>query len=361
MPAALLATPVNTRPTLRVNGQQNAIVDELLRGMIFREERGGLASLEVVLTDWLTRGGGQAGFAFGDGAVLKLGAEIRAYAGSTQRPQELFRGRVSALESSGQQDGPPLLTVLAEDRLHKARKTRRSRVFERMTPADLVRKLAGEHNLTPVIRGLDRPSCDWVQANQSDLAFLRALLERFDADLQIVGDELQAGPVSSWSRGQVELRLHDNLLSVDVIADLADQATEVRTAGRDPASGETVRGSASSGDLGPGTGRTAAALLRQAMDVDKPETVAWNETMTAAEADLLARSVFQHRARRFVRATGRAVGNAALRVGAQVRLKRLNPLFEGPYIVSAATHRFGHGSGYITEFSAESAYFGGSS
>lgn len=359
MSAALTVSPVNTRPTLRIAGQRHDIVDRLLQTMVLRENRGGLASLELGFVDWVTRDGGQAGFAFADGAIIKLGAEIVAFGGDTSSARELFRGRITGLECRGSAEGPPLLAVLAEDRLQRARKTRRSRIFENASPADVVRAIAAEHRLTPVVTDLDRPRSDWTQVNQSDLAFLRAVLARVDADLQVVGDELQAGPCSQIRRGEVELRLHDNLLSVEILADLADQTAEVRVAGRDPASGQPVRASASDGPLGVGSGQRASAFLAGALDLSQPETLAHGETTTQAEADLLAQASFVRRARRFVRASGRAMGEPLLRVGTTARLLRVNPLFEGAYAVTAATHRYDIATGSITDFQAESAFFGG--
>jgi uncharacterized protein len=360
MATDLIATPVNTRPTLRINGEAHAVVDELLQSLVLKEATGGLSALEVTLIDWTPRGTEGAGFAFDDSAILKLGSEIKAYAGSIAAPQEIFRGRISALEFQTPQDGPPLITVLAEDPLQGARKTRRSRLFEAASPADVVRAVATEHGLRPVIRaGLNEPVMDWMQMNQSDLAFLRAILERVDGDVQVVGEELQAGPRSGPARNQVELRLHDNLLSVSIAADLAEQVIEQRVTGFNPATGEEVKAVVTSGQLGPGEGITGAAIVARALGINRAETHGYSEALSQSEADVMAKACFQQRARRFVRATGRAAGNPALRVGTFVTLQRVSPLVAGTYIVTQATHRFDQRTGYVTHFCAESAYFGG--
>lgn len=361
MSTALTATPVNTRPSIRIDGQHHMLVDELLQSMTLHEAIGGLASLELTLTDWVSRPRGPPEFAFGDNKILKLGSEIKAYAGDINAPQELFRGRISALESEAVADGPPLITILAEDKLQAARKTRRSETYEQASPADIVRKVAQRHNLTPVIRsGLDQPTGTWVQMNESDLAFLRKTLSQFDADLQVVGDELQAGPRAIDARGKVELRLHDNLLSVRVTVDLAEQTAELCVSGWNPETGAAAKSVATSGELGPGQGRTGAAFVARALDVERRETLGHFGAMSDSEANVMAKAKFGQRARRFVQARGRAEGNAALRVGTWVKLKRINPLFEGEYAVVEAHHSFDQRTGYITEFTAESAYFGGS-
>src|SRR5437868_61966 len=182
----------SARPTLRIDGQQNDRIDAQTIEMTMREQLGGLSSLEVKLLDSVSQQDGTEAFGFGDGAALKLGAELKLYAGVTSTPQEIFRGRISALEVDVGLEGPPSFAVLAEDALQKARKNRVRATYEDSSPADVVRTVAGRLGLAvQVADGLDTPSATWVQMNESDLAFLRRLLDRFDADMQMVGDTLQ--------------------------------------------------------------------------------------------------------------------------------------------------------------------------
>ena len=154
MAATLTEKPVNSRPTIRIDGMKKAVVDELLQSMSLHETSDGMAALEIGLTDWVSRPGGNPEFAFGDGAILKLGAEIKVYGGDISDPQEIFRGRISALESDCSVDSPPMINVLAEDRLNGARKTRRCETYESATIEDIVRKIANRHDLKTVVKDL---------------------------------------------------------------------------------------------------------------------------------------------------------------------------------------------------------------
>jgi uncharacterized protein len=360
MTQALTVSPVNTKPTIRISGQRYAVVDELLQSMMLHEATGGLASLELTLIDWVSRPRAAPEFAFSDSAILKLGAEIKAYGGDVQSPQELFRGRISAIESEASADGPPLITVLAEDRLQSARKARRSEIHEQSAPDAIIRKIAQRFGLTPVIGGgLDQPVCDWAQLNESDLAFLRRVLDLVDGDIQVVGGELQASLCARRPRGRVDLRLHDNLLSLRVTADLADQTREQRVAGWDAEAGASASFKATDGGLGPGSGRTGASFIEAALEPGRGEAAGHFGVMPQAEAEITAKALFSKRARRFVRAKGLAEGTTALRTGAWVTLSRVNPMFEGEYCVVEARHSFDQLTGYTTAFTAESAYFGG--
>jgi phage protein D len=80
--------------------------------------------------------------------------------------------------------------------------------------------------------------------------------------------------------------------------------------------------------------------------------------LNSQEAQHEAESFFKYSARRFVVGFGVAETKPALRVGAQVDLQGLGPLFNGKYYVSEAKHIFDNAKGLRTEFRAERAGIG---
>ncbi len=347
----------SARPTLRIDGQANELADGLLQSMMMREQESGLSSVEVAFVNWASRSDGSAGLAFEDEEVFKLGAELKVYAGDATGPSEIFAGKVSALEIAYDPDGPPRLTVSAEDGAQKARLARRTQVYERKSPADIVREVAGRMGVTPVVAGLSEAGAVEVQLNESDLAFLRRLLARHGADLQLVGGELHVSPRADVRRNEIELRMHSQLVRVRAVADLAHQASEVRVTGFDPAQGQAVEGTGSGAALGPGSGRTGKALLEEAYG-ERTQQTAHRLALSQGEARSLAEAEFARRARGFVRVEAECEGNPALRVGSHVKLVDVSPRFDNTYYVTACLHRFDRQSGYSTQFSAEGAYFG---
>ncbi|HEX8359818.1 MAG TPA: hypothetical protein VF613_06920, partial [Longimicrobium sp.] len=71
------------------------------------------------------------------------------------------------------------------------------------------------------------------------------------------------------------------------------------------------------------------------------------------EARALAEAHYARAARRFVVGQGLAEGDARLKVGAEVELKGVGPLFEGKYYLTRARHTFDQAEGYRTAFTAE--------
>ena len=346
------------RPTVRFAGEEDIRASELILSMRMEEHEGGMSTLEMRLSNLASTTDGGAELAFNASSKLKLGVAIEVYAGDEAQPREIFRGHVTAIEADFRGGSPPELTVLAEDALARARMARRSKTYADMSPAAVARTVAGDLGLRPVIAALDSPVGTWAQINESDLSFLRRLLARFDADVQVVGDELHVSPRGDVRRGGVELALYGQLSRARVIADLADQVTSSTARGWNPVDGAAVDGSASRGThLGPGRGRDGAAVLREALD-ERAEHVGHVAVSTRDEAQAVAEAAYDLRARRFVTVEGTAEGNAQLRVGTHVTLTELTPQFDNTYYVVRACHLFDLRDGYRTDFRAECAFLG---
>ncbi|QSA98396.1 phage late control D family protein [Methylococcus sp. EFPC2] len=349
----------SARPTLRLEGAEDMRATELLLTMKMEESEGGMSALELRFSNWASTRSGDAEIAFDAGSKLKLGAGIEVYAGDETAPREIFRGKITALEADYKTGSPPELTVLAEDALQQARLERRSKIYTDQSPADIVRAVAGNLGLTPVITGLASPTATWAQYNESDLAFLRRLLARFDADLQIVGKELHVSPRGDVRRGALELAMHGQLARARVIADLSGQVTAVSVRGWNPVQGAAVKSETRTGThLGPGRGKPGAELLRGIFG-ERSEHIGHFAVSGDEEADALAQAAYDQRARRFLRVDGTAEGNAQLRVGAHVTLTGLGEQFDNTYYVVRACHLFDLKQGYRTDFIAECAYLGG--
>jgi phage protein D len=355
-------TPVSSvavysaRPTIRLASAEDTRASELLIAMRMEETEGGMSALELRFSNWASLATGGAEYAFGAGSRLDLGTEIGVYAGDEAEPREIFKGAITAIDSEYTTGEPPELTVLAEDSLQRGRMARRSRVHVDKSPADVARDIAGALGLTPVIAGLTQPVGIWAQLNESDLAFLRRLLGRFDGDLQVVGGELHVSPRGDVRRGTLTLELHGQLARARIAVDLADQVTQVTTRGWNAAEGRNVAGTATGiTHGGPGTGRDGAALLRQHFGA-RSEHQGHLAVANDDEARAVAEAAFDLRARRLVRLEGITEGNPRLRVGSHVAISGVEPRFENTYYVTRASHRFDVLEGYRTEFSAECAY-----
>jgi phage protein D len=350
----------NPQPVVEIDGQVFDKVNTLLLGMDMREQEGGLSALELRFNNVASNTEGGADFAFEDEGEIQLGSSIKLLAGDSADPQEIFRGIVTGLEAEFPETNPPELVVLAEDKLQRARMTQRSKVYSSMSVADVAEEIARGLGLQPRITGLSSVSGTWVQLNESDLAFLRRLLNKFDADLQILEDRLEVAAVSDIQRRVIEMELFADLRAVRFIADLSHQVTEVTSSGWNPLRGRPVSASSRGAHAGPGRGRKGADLLREAIG-ERVEHVGHIPVTTDEEARSLADTVFDARARSFVCAEGTAAGHPSIRVGSHLQLRGVSRRFENTYYVVSTHHRYDRIQGYLTDFRAESAALGAAS
>jgi phage protein D len=176
------------------------------------------------------------GFAFeySEHDLLSLGKSIKILAGDESDPQEIFRGVISGLELVLEQQQEPELIVLAEDALQKARMARHTRLHTDTSLQSLVESVAADLGLRATVAGLSESISHQMQLNESDLAFVRRLLQRVDADLQVVGDELHVSPRAEVRRNEITLEINSQLSDIRVLADLAHQVSQRSAAGTSP-------------------------------------------------------------------------------------------------------------------------------
>lgn len=342
----------SSRPTVRIDGQEFEKVRELIIAMDMKEEEGGMSALELRLSNIASDPQGDADFAFENEDEFSLGTNITVYVGDENEPQEIFNGIITGIEAEFPKRNPPELLVLAEDALQLSRMTRRTAIHNDTSIAELTETIAGRLNVTPVISGFNDTIGHWVQLNESDLAFLRRILKRYDGDVQIVGNEMHVSPRAEVQRGTLTLELQSQLRNVKFIADLAHQVTEVTTGGWNAINGQRVSATSRGSNPGPGNGRSGAQILSQTIG-NRTEHVGHIAVNTNDEAQALADTVFDHRARRFVCAEGTAEGNPGLRVGTHLDLMGVSHRFENTYYVVSTCHRFDISRGYETDFRAE--------
>lgn len=348
-----------TRPVVEIDGRRHAMVDQLLLSMEMREQEGGLSKLELRFANSAQHEGvgNDFAFEFTETDLLKLGATLLVKAGDADDAMEIFKGRISAIEFAAEEPGQPELTVFAEDALMTARMRRATKLYPAGPLRDIVKDVARALGLREVITGLNVSLDPQLQMNETPLAFLRRLLADYDADLQIVGNELHVSPRADVARGRITLALGSQLHRARACVDLAQQTTDVSLAGFDRSQGRAVTAT-STASLGQPRGKTGAQFLSETLG-EFHDHIGNRAVRDQAEAQALADAAFARRARRFVTLEGTAEGNPALRVGAEIAIEGLGPRFSNSYYVVKTCHRFDLTAGYAVDFRGECAFFGG--
>ena len=345
----------SARPALELDGQPQAALTSGLLRLAASETAEGLASCEAEFGNWGVGPDGQLGFLWFDRSVLDFGKRLALKLG----PDTLFEGQIVAIEGRFPPLAPPTVVVRVDDALQALRMTRRTRAFESTSDADLVQRIAGEHGLQADV---NLPGPTWplvVQANESDLAFLRRRALVADADLMLAGGTLTAQSRTARRAPPLALLHGGALHRFEVCADLAHQRTALTCAGWDvaakqalavQATSSAVASEARGGDSGPDVLQSAFGERQDLVG----HRVPFDDAGARAEAESHLRAL----SRRFVRGRGEADANAALRAGGTVDLSGLGALFDGVYGVTDTLLRFDGARGLRQEFGVERAWLG---
>ena len=337
------------RPTIRIDGQENASLSGGLLELRVDETADGLYACEASFGNWGPRDGA-TGFLYFDRRALEFGKALEIRLGT----ESIFRGLVTALEGRFPEGDAPRVSVLAEDCLQELRMTRRTRTFADVSDADVFQAIASDHGLRPDVDISGPTHKVLAQLDQSDLAFLRERARAIDAELWVDDRTLKACARQARNEGTVRLGYGNALRELTVAGDLAHQRTSVKVGGWDVSAKQALEHEATesvvSGELKNGV--SGASILSSALG-DRKESVAHTVPLTLPEAQARAESLFRRRARRFVSGRGVAETTSALRVGAYVTLEGLGPLFNGAFYVSWVRHLFDGSHGLRTEFGVE--------
>jgi phage protein D len=338
------------RPSLHVAGEEQPALAAGLLGLLITETASGLYRCEALFGNW-NPAGSSGGFLYFDRRLFDFGKsfEIRF------NDQVLFAGRIMALEGRYPQGSPPQIMVLADDRMQDLRMTRRTRSFSQSSDADAFRQIASDHGLRPQIDVSGGATYETLaQINQSDLAFLRERARGLDAEVWVDGDTLHVQPRTGRAGNAFEIVFGSRLREFSVIADLAGQRTSVLAHGWDVAAKSALRAQADESAIrGELNGDESGAGILASARGDRVDALAHTAPVSSSEAQAHADALFRACARRFVVGRGVAETDARLRVGGQVDLKGLGPLFSGKYYLSQVRHMFDGTNGIRTEFTGE--------
>ena len=352
---------VSSRPSVQIAGRDDAGLTQGLLYLRIDDSTDGLTRCELQVGNWGLKDGGND-FLYFDRQTLDFGKALQIQvAGRT-----VFDGRISALEAGFPHAAPPLLTVLAEDRLLDLRRARASKVYEDMTDADIFQQIAQDNGLTPSI-DVDGPQHKRVaRHSETDLSFLRHRAERVGAEIWLDGQTLHVATRGARATGQpVALGYGRELHEFTATADVAPQFSKVHAGGwavdakegiSEQADDSALGSEASAGDSGPSV--LTAAGFNDRIDDYLIDDLSSGVAVSHAEATALAKSRMLERARRFVTARGVSDTVAGLKVGGKVTIDGVGPLFGGEYYVTRTTHVFDAALGLRTEFGAERPWLG---
>jgi phage protein D len=329
---------VTARPVLRRKGQEEQRLAQALQALTLHMPPDGLDHAEVELVNWGSgEDGGDSGYALQD---IALGDTLAVAFGA--EPAVVFDGEITGVEER-YGEGAPKLVLLAEDRLHRLARKRRSRVFEEQSVDDIVSSIASEAQLTPDVQ-VSTAAITVHQLDESDLALLRRLLRPFGVMLRLDAGSTLRARAPEPSGEALKLDAADNALRVRVTADLARQISTAKVGGYNVPAGELVDASQDALEPAP-SGRAAADHLGE-LGWDAEARAPWPVGLSSGHGSDLAKGVLARHAGSFLRGDLVCEGDPRLKPGVEIELAGVSPRLAGKYGVVSCVHRFDTTRGY---------------
>ena len=260
----------------------------------------------------------------------------------------LFEGEVTCLELVHDPDGVAQVRIRAYDRLHRLRKREQLRVFEDVTPADVVARLVDDLDLDLVVDEAG-PRLDRVlQAGQSDFDLLAEVTARAGLHTVLRGRRLRVLTLAGYGE-PVALRLGTSLLDVAMTANLDRVARRVTALGWHSERAE-ARSRTATSPRGPA--RSGGAADPRLVGADGERYLVDQPGRSDDQLAGLAQSALDSSTHRAVTVRGVAAGDVRLWAGGRIDLDDVAEQVAGRHVVTEAVHTV-DARGYQATFSTE--------
>lgn len=293
----------------------------------------------------------------GDGASIALGYV-------NEDVIDVLEGTVTGVDTFRREYRRKIVVVSGFDYMHRLTRGRKRRNWQKMKIEDVVPSIAGEAGLGA--------ECDSVgivydyiyQNNVTNLDFLyeRARRVGFEVDvhkktLRFKKPEL-TDPVVKLVWDQTNIGRNDSstrlLKRCDFNANTMGQVEEVTVKHWDPDKKEMIE--ARSSDIHGGTmgGSQTGPDFASADAPSLKIQVSDQPVRSVEEAEKLAWSILNQRAKEFITGQGQCEGDGRLKAGKAVEIDAVGSKFDGKYYIAKAHHKLkvgaGAGNGYTTDF-----------
>lgn len=292
-----------------------------------------------------------AHFELFDTGTFSLGSRIAIAMRTEGGPVAISAGEVTTIAVDQVDGRRHQLVVSGFDLTHRLSAAPKRRSFQRMSDADIAGQIAREYSLDTDIDSTGQVHEYLLQANETDARFLRRRAARIGFDLWVTDRTFHFKRKPEGQGDTPTLTWGDNLNAFKVRFSMIERCDEVVTRGWNPLGKRVVTGTASRGDLGtdaPAAQQMASAAQSAFGHVQR--FAAQFPVADQAEADSLATSLLLRATGEEVKLRGESRGNPRIGAGGDIHLDGVGSRLTGRYRVTSATHLYGAGRPYVTQF-----------
>jgi Bacteriophage probable baseplate hub protein len=286
-----------------------------------------------------------------DSNELSPGNRIEIQCGYRGELVSLLVGEITALKVNYDNDQPAVIRIQGFDRLHRLRRGKKTRAFSELKDSQVAERIAGELGLTPDVQDTGIVHTYLLQNNLSDIDFLLMRARRIRYEVLVAGGKLVFREARNNLGESQSLEYPKDLKWFHPRLSTACLASDITVRGWNPATKEAILGVARGGDetslMG---GQKAGPALAEGAFGKTSDAIVDMPVASQAEADQIAKAVYNEMALGLISGEGEAVGNTGLMAGTTARLSGLGTRFSGLYYIRRAEHRISPKTGYVTKF-----------
>jgi phage protein D len=286
-----------------------------------------------------------------DEALFSLGNVVELKMGYGDDTDTLMIGEITGLEPEFGVSRLPNLVVRGFDRLHRLQRGRKTRTFTEQKDSDLASQIANEAGLTPDVIDSGVTHAYVVQANQTDLEFLRGRGARINYEVAVSSRTLLFKPARNASSALFTLRPDNGLLEFYPRLTSSGQANEVNVRGWSVKAKDTLVGQSRTGDeVSSMGGRQTGPAASQSAFGAAARTLSHWPVDNQAEADQIAKAQLNEHALAYITGEGACQGRTDVHASVVIDIQGIGQRFSGPYYVTGVSHQFSSAGGYRTHF-----------
>jgi phage protein D len=301
-----------------------------------------------------------------DADLFQEGSVVLIYMGYVDDLQEMIEGEITQISPSFPDSGTPALTIEGHSRMHWLHGSKNTQAFQSMTDKQIVEKIAQNAGLQPQADETGVQYDYVMQANQTDLEFIRERAAKIHFEVLVQGKTLifrKSNEVGTkiytfvWGHTQAAFAGGPNTLPLknfSTTLNTLQPPSNVQVRGYDVKNKTSFVSKAGTGDqtTNMAGSQIGSQVVMSAFHKPKNFVRVAVPVASQAEADQHAKALFNNTALNFVTGNASTIGVPDIRSGSVVELQGLGPRFSGQYYIDKATHTIGS-SGYQTDFTVK--------
>lgn len=257
-------------------------------------------------------------------------------------------GDITEISHAISPSAPQTITLTGLDALHRLKGKSQSKVWE-VSHSDIVTSIAGEHDLTAVVDGVEGSPTHTLQDNQTDAVFLRHLAKEHNYNVRVINQDLRfSRATQAYEPDTITVNWNRDVENIQLRASINDLVSTVKVKGRNYAQNEDIAAEAnavleniSGGELG--------IDIVSGVFGEREHLIDHARRNQTSSADERAARELEERAQKFLTGSITVLGKPEAMSGAKIEVDAITYPFMGPFLITQTTHTLEPGVGYRTK------------